>query len=73
MKDSFREGRRPKIRVQSVTMATGRVQPDESEPEYPLANTTTIGGLLEKFQQTPPNGVDGEEVLNQVMWLPPAL
>ena len=65
---AFRTGRNPKVSVQTITMAVGSIQLDLDNQEHPLANTATIGRALLKFQQTlAPEGLDHDQVLNQLL------
>ena len=67
-------GRKPLIRVQTVTMTQTAIKSDLDNPKHPLATPDTIALLLRYFQEIlAPEGLDHDTVLNQVMWTPPAL
>ena len=73
MNPRFTTGRTLRITVQTVTMATGILQPRLDDQEHPLANTATIVRALQDFQNTltpKGDGMDHDSVLNQIMQMP---
>ena len=76
MKQEFRARRDALIKVQSVTLncATG-AEPDDTDPEHPVAVPANLLEQMERFHRQPPPGppADHDSVVDQVLWVPPAL
>ena len=68
----FTDRRTPKIKVQTITLAVDIVEAAD-HPEHPLANMATIAGKLEQFQKSPPQGFTMDEVVEEIMRMPPVL
>ena len=56
--DDLRNGRVSKVIPQTLTFGPHITKADETDPEYPVANTTNLIRLLETYQDTPTKDVD---------------
>ena len=65
-------GRNPRSRVQTISIASGLFRPDAENTEHPLVNMANAAGELEKFQQHPPHDVDPKTVVKLLLWVPSA-
>ena len=54
----LRNGRVSKVIPQTLTFGPHITTADETDPEYPVANTTNLIRLLETYQHNPPKDVD---------------
>ena len=63
------DGRKLKIKVQTITFSPESDLTDPEHPEHPLANNNLVGKLLQ-FQDAPPDDVDPDKVMDAVLWTP---
>ena len=65
------DGRKPRVAVQTITVRSGIGPVNPSDPEHPVVNITAARHHLETFQENPPQDVDPDRVIKQLLWLPP--
>ena len=63
---SFNYGRKLAIPIQTLTYNTKIAQPNESEPDTPIANTESLPDMLAKYQEAPDTGKTAEEIIIQL-------
>ena len=70
MEPALMTGRKTRVSIQTITLrrGIGPINPDDSE--HPVVNISTARGALETFQENPPQGVDVDKVIAQLLWMP---